>query len=84
MLKLSFKDNGLHLDDKRIYGIVDYEIKGHVDEPTILKLELFVDDSEMFSKSPYEFTNESKLKENIEKINEHFKIKSWATLRSSK
>ena len=84
MHKLSFKDNGLHLDDKHIYGIVGYDIEGHVDDFTTLKLELIVDDSEMFSKCPYEFTDESKLKENIEKINEHFKIKSWATLRSSK
>lgn len=60
MLKLSFKDNGLHLDDKRIYGVIDYEIKGHVDEPTTLKLELFVDDREMFSKCPYEIPGISK------------------------
>lgn len=72
MHKLSFKDNGLHLDDKRIYGVVGYDIDGHVDDFTTLKLELIVDDSEMFSKEPYEFTNESSSKENIKQVLEHF------------
>lgn len=61
MHKLSFKDNGLHLDDKHIYGIVGYDIEGHVDDFTTLKLELIVDDSEMFSKCPYEFTKDSSI-----------------------
>ena len=52
--KITFED-GLYLDGVRIKGITKYELDGEVDEVSTLKLELLVDDSELFKKEEYEF-----------------------------
>ena len=52
--KITFED-GLYLDGVRVKGITKYELDGEVDEVSILKLELLVDDSELFKKEEYEF-----------------------------
>ena len=52
--KISFED-GLQLDGVRIKGITKYELDGEVDEVSTLKIELLVDDSELFKKEEYEF-----------------------------
>ena len=52
--KITFED-GLYLDGTRIKGITKYDLVGDVDEVTILKLELIVDDSELFKVIEHEF-----------------------------
>ena len=52
--KVTFED-GLRLDGVRIKGITKYELDGEVDEVSTLKLELIVDDSELFKKEEYQF-----------------------------
>ena len=52
--KVTFED-GLRLDGVRVKGITKYELDGEVDEVSTLKLELLVDDSELFKKEEYEF-----------------------------
>ena len=52
--KITFED-GLYLDGVRVKGITKYELDGQVDELSTLKLELYVDDSELFKKEEYEF-----------------------------
>ena len=52
--KITFED-GLYLDGVRVKGITKYELDGEVDEVSTLKLELLVDDSELFKKEEYQF-----------------------------
>lgn len=52
--KVTFED-GLRLDGVRVKGITKYELDGEVDEVSTLKLELLVDDSELFKKEEYQF-----------------------------
>ena len=52
--KITFED-GLRLDGVRVEGIMKYELDGQAGEFSTLKLELCVDDSELFKKEEYEF-----------------------------
>ena len=52
--RVTFED-GLRLDGVRIKGITKYELDGEVDEVSTLKLELIVDDSDLFKEIEYEF-----------------------------
>lgn len=52
--KITFED-GLRLDGLRVEGITKYELDGQAGELSTLKLELCVDDSELFKKEKYEF-----------------------------
>jgi len=47
--KITFED-GLRLDGVRVEGITKYELDGQAGEFSTLKLELCVDDSELFKK----------------------------------
>ena len=52
--KITFED-GLRLDGVRVEGITKYELDGQAGELSTLKLELLVDDSDLFKKEKYEF-----------------------------
>jgi len=52
--KVTFED-GLRLDDMKIQGITKYELNGDAYDVTTLKLELIVDDSNLFKATAYEF-----------------------------
>ena len=52
--KITFED-GLRLDGVRVKGITKYELDGEVDKVSTLKLELLVDDSELFKKEEHQF-----------------------------
>lgn len=52
--KITFED-GLRLDGVMVKGITKYELDGEAGEISTLKIELLIDDSELFKKEEYEF-----------------------------
>lgn len=52
--KITFEE-GLRLDGVMVKGITKYELDGEAGEFSMLKIELLVDDSELFKKEEYEF-----------------------------
>ena len=55
MHKIKLDENGITLDGFSLNFIKDYQITGSADEPTELKITLFVDDSESFKVQEHKF-----------------------------
>lgn len=53
MHKIKLDENGITLDGFRLNFVKDYQITGSADEPTELKITLFVDDSDSFKGPKY-------------------------------
>lgn len=53
--KISFRSDGMYLDETRIAGIMEYDVSGAVNESSVLRLKLFVDDGELFEHPDYQF-----------------------------